>query len=584
MKTVIVALNSKYIHSSLAPWYLKACCGDEFGEIRVLEFTINDSLDSVFSAIYREKADVVAFSCYIWNITQVLRLAEDLKQVSPKTVIILGGPEVSFDAGELMNLNNYIDYIIAGEGEIPFKKIMEYLYKNTEDEPCIPGVYFRKAEAVLFGGPGTMPDDLDIIPSPYTDEMLSANKDKIVYFESSRGCPFSCSYCISSTFEGVRYFSMERVKSDLLRLLNAGVKQVKFVDRTFNCNRSRAKEIFKFIIENRVQDINFHFEAAADLFDDEMIEMLSRAPEGLIQFEIGVQTVNADALRAVGRKTDLEKLFANVRKLSAPCNIHLHLDLIAGLPYENMESFGDSFNWVYSCKPQQLQLGFLKLLKGSRIRQEAELYGYKFRKYPPYEVLGNRFISADELILLKGVEELVERYYNSGRFVRSLDYIISSCFESPFDFFTDFYRYNSEKGLLDKPLSARQLYTVMLDYSKRYEPKLRSEVLNDLLKFDFLSSNNTANLPDGLKRNIEPGFKERCFDFLKDDGNVVKYLPQYASRPPKEIFKKVHFESFDFDVTQDINRVENERQPVVILFDYGTRSKVTGLYRSHRIF
>jgi radical SAM superfamily enzyme YgiQ (UPF0313 family) len=284
-------------------------------------------------------------------------------------------------------------------------------------------LFYRDAELIKGNDCFSLIDNLDSIPTPYTEEMLSAAGGRIIYYESTRGCPFSCSYCLSSTFEGVRYFSLERVKKELQKLVNAGVRQIKFVDRTFNANRERAKEIIRFII-SLGGTTNFHFEAAADLFDSEMLDILAAAPKGLIQFEIGIQTTNNKTLEAINRRTDLGRVFQNVNKLNSIGNVHIHVDLIAGLPYENMGSFKNSFNEVYALEPHQLQLGFLKLLKGSRIRDESKVYGYVFRDYAPYEVMQNSCISFDEILELKNVEDMVERYYNSGRFNNTLKYVI----------------------------------------------------------------------------------------------------------------------------------------------------------------
>jgi radical SAM superfamily enzyme YgiQ (UPF0313 family) len=417
MKTIIAALNSKYIHSALAPWYLKEYCGSSFGEIKVMEFTINNNIDQILSGIYSECPDVAAFSCYIWNISLVLKIAHDLKKVSPHTVVVLGGPEVSFDAEELLNQNPFVDYIVEGEGERAFKKLLQDICKvnGLNERPGKKSAVYRD-ESLIY--------ELDELPSPFSDEMLNALGDRIAYFESSRGCPFSCSYCLSSTFIGVRYFSMNRVRRELIKLIDRGISQVKFVDRTFNCNKNRAMEIFEFIIRNG-GNTRFHFEAAADLFDEEMIDLLSYAPRGMIQFEIGVQTTCGRALSAVDRRTDLNKVFRNINKLRELKNIHLHLDLIAGLPFEDYSAFKNSFNDVYALEPHQLQLGFLKMLKGSKIRKEKELYLYRFREYPPYEFLSNKYLPYNDVIDIKGVEEVLERYYNSQKFKYSLVYIIT---------------------------------------------------------------------------------------------------------------------------------------------------------------
>ncbi|MCX7923188.1 MAG: B12-binding domain-containing radical SAM protein [Clostridia bacterium] len=583
MKTLIIALNSKFIHSSLAPWYLKASCTNQCGLVKVMEFTINDSLDSILADIYRERPDAAAFSCYIWNITHVMRLAETLKKILPDIKIILGGPEVSFDAEELLNSNPYIDYIIRGEGESNFKLILKHLIDGTIRLEDIGNLTYRKDGNVLSNSMCSLIENLDLIPSPYTDEMLASLGNKIAYFESSRGCPFSCSYCISSTIDGVRYLSMDRVKEELIKLVNAGVKMVKFVDRTFNCNRARAKEIFKFIID-KLPHGGFHFEAAADLFDDEIIDILSKAPPGLIQLEIGVQTTNTETHEAVGRKTSLDKVFGFVRKLKELGNIHLHLDLIAGLPLEDYSSFKKSFNDVYGLKPHQLQLGFLKMLKGSRVREEASIYQYRFREYPPYEVLCNKYISFDELLELKGVEEILERYFNSGRFTFSLEFMIKDFFASPFDFYYDFYLYNMNIGYLDRSISSRECYTVLYEYLKTIVPADKMKILNELLKFDFLVSDKSNNLPEGVERLVCRDFNESCFSFLKNEDNIKCYLPGYEGVPAKQIFKQVHFEVFSYNVIEiTYCNINTQEQETAILFNYKNRDKVTGLFEHKKV-
>lgn len=577
MKTVIVSLNSKYIHSSLAPWYLKAYCNEECGMIGIREFTINENSDSVLSSIFLEQADAVAFSCYIWNITYVLKVAEDLKKISPETVIILGGPEVSFDPDILLSEKHYIDYIISGEGERPFKSLLDFLSgKRAGTE--LHGVTYRDGTGIIKNAMPQLIENLDSIPSPYTEEMLDSLNGRIVYFESSRGCPFSCSYCISSTFEGVRYFSLERVRNDLHKLINAGVKQIKFVDRTFNCNKQRTLEIFKFISEDQ-SEVNFHFEAAADLFDDELLQALSGIKPGKIQLEIGIQSTNEAVHKAVARKTKIQKVLDNISALVAFRNMHIHVDLIAGLPFEDYESFKNSFNQVYGLKSDNLQLGFLKMLKGSRIRKEADIHGYKFKSCSPYEVLENRYISYREILELKGIEELVERYYNSGRFVNSLNYLIKESKLSAYDFFRSFLIYDQKNvHSLDRPLSSRELYKVLLGFAdSEMSEAVNREFLNELLKYDFLLSDSSNNLPNGILREVEPGFKDRCFEYLKNEANICTFLPRFKGIAAKQVFKTVHFEKFNYDILQSSLICSKSK---VILFNYLFKDKVTGLYES----
>lgn len=586
MKTLIIAVNSKYIHAALAPWYLKAVCDAGCGEVKVEEYTINDHMESILGRIFAAKPQVAAFSCYIWNIEYVLRLAADLKKVLPEVRIILGGPEVSYDAEEVLERNPFVDYVLSGEGEVSFPLLLKSLREPSHALKEIDGLAYRDRGRIFSNQGCIVVGDLNSIPSPYTEEMLGALGNRIVYYESSRGCPFSCSYCLSSTTSGVRFFALDRVEEDLDRLVNAGVRQVKFVDRTFNSNRKRAKEIFALILRRygsgtSQRNINFHFEAAADLFDEEMFKILEQVPPGLMQFEIGVQTTNERTLELINRKTSIEVVFANFKRLKLAGNIHMHLDLIAGLPEEDFLSFAQSFNEVYNLGPQQLQLGFLKMLKGSKIRKEAELYGYRFREYAPYEVLENRSISFEQLMEIKGIEELVERYYNSGRFVRTLKWIHTIMFLAPFDFYTGFLQFNKERGTLERGISSRELYDVLQDYLKKVLSEPLWPVCNDLLKFDFLSSDNTNNLPSGIERIVEPDFREKCFAFLRNEENVKRYLPNFTGTPAKQIFKSVHFEKFRYNVVQHVTNYDVKKEETVVLFNYRDRDKVTELYGSH---
>lgn len=573
MKTVIIALNSKYIHSALAPWYLKANCTPDCGEIKVMEFSINEMIDSILSDIYEENCDIAAFSCYIWNIGEVLKIANNLKKVLPKVKIILGGPEVSFCAFEVMNNNGCIDYVLSGEGEEAFRMLLSSFSNSSITPASIKSLTYRDGNCIVSGGEYAVIADLNTVKSPYSEDMINLVGNKIVYYESSRGCPFNCSYCLSSTFKGVRYLELERVKSDILLFIKSDIKMVKFVDRTFNCNIERAKKIVAFIIEN-AGSTRFHFEAAADLFDEEMIDILATSPVGLIQFEVGVQTTNTKTIAAVNRKTRLNEVFENVYKLNSLKNIHLHLDLIVGLPYEDYQSFRKSFNDVYGLIPQQLQVGFLKLLKGSSIRNEADKYGYKYRDYTPYEVLSNDCLSYGEVTKLKNIEDMVERFFNSGRFSKTLEYIIKGFFSSPFDFYEKLSKYFKYKGFFKRSLSSRDLYTVILNFVCESELGIDMERVNELLKFDFLVSNNTNNLPLGLIRNMDLSFKEKCFEFLKSEEYVSEYIPNFVGVPAKQIYNKVHFEVFLFDVTENNNSQCN----IVVLFDYTHYNDVTGQF------
>lgn len=610
MKTLIVALNSKYIHSALAPWYLKAACGTECGTVEVLEKTINETMDSLLSSIYAHKPDVIAFSCYIWNIDHILKLADSLKKLLPDSSIVLGGPEVSYCQYELLNKYSFIDFIISGEGEEALPALLKHLTndrrqpdRSNAEGSCnaaavplihsslaeIPGLSYRDNKEIRISNPAVI-RELDSIRSPYTDEMLSSMKNKIVYFETSRGCPFSCSYCLSSATEGVRYFSLDRVLSEIDRLISYGVKQIKFVDRTFNANRERAKAIIRHILEPDRFNCNFHFEVGADLFDKELIELLKTAPKGLIQIEAGVQTTNNDALNAVIRKTDLTALFNNLTILRRSGNVHIHADLIAGLPYEDYQSFGRSFDDLYNIRPHQLQLGFLKFLKGTRLTAEAADRGYRYAGYPPYEVLCTDYIGYDELVVLKGIAELVERYYNSSKFLYSLEYLIDTGFASPFRFFESFYEYNLKNGYMDINIGLRQLYRIISDFAAEVLEKEHYMLFSELLRLDFLASDNTGTLPDFMERRSDSVFNDKCYDYIKSSENMAKLIPEAAGMQPRQLYKRVHFDKLYLIINNIDHGIDDpgifsysEKEASAFLFNYMSKDSVSGRYPFYRI-
>ncbi|NLI57769.1 MAG: B12-binding domain-containing radical SAM protein [Clostridium sp.] len=578
MKALLIAINAKYIHSSLACWYLWASCRNYFEDVEVAEFSINDNIDDILGNIYFKKCDVAAFSCYIWNIGHVLKIAANLKKIAPDIKIVLGGPEVSHDPEGVLKDNDCVDYVVSGEGEVRFRQLLQY-FENQIKVEDINGITYRENGRIISQESIGLIEELDKIPTPYTEEMLKSVGDKIIYYESSRGCPFSCSYCISSTFKGIRYFSIDRVKRELKTFLDAGIKLVKFVDRTFNCHKKRAMEIFRFVIENSV-DTCFHFEAAGDLFDDDMIKLLAKAPEGIIQFEIGVQSTNSQTLQEVNRKTNIKKVFHYTKLLMDLKNIHIHLDLIAGLPYEDYNSFKNSFNEVYNLKPHKLQLGFLKMLKGSGIRKNYEKHNYLYRDYPPYEVLGNNALTFEQLLKLKKIEKMVDRYYNSGRFSKSIHYIIENFFNSPFEFYEELSLFYEKEGLFMRSISSRELYTVLLKFIDSLNININKNLICELLKFDFIVSHKTSNYPEGIEKIQIPKLKERIFEFLKDSGNIKKYLPEYLNEPAKKIIRAVHFESFNFDVLENFELKEN---PIIILVNYNKRNKVTELFEAKKV-
>lgn len=558
MNILLTTLNSKFIHTALSIRYLKSYIRNEFPNTEIEEYTINQNTDFIAREIYKKKADIIAFSTYIWNMRQTLEIAEILKTVAPEVTIILGGPEVSYNGEEVLEDNPYIDYIIHGEGEETLRQLLETI-RDKGELIHLEGIVYRFGDEIHSNPPRKLIDDLDSIPSPYDDDIESF-KNKIAYFESSRGCPFNCQFCLSSTIKGVRFFSIERVKSDLKKLIDIGVSQVKFVDRTFNAKKDYAMEIMNFIVAQNTKGINFHFEVTAHLVDDEMLDFLENIKEGLFQFEVGVQSTNKDTLKAIDRTTDFSKLSYVIGKINSFNNIHMHLDLIAGLPYENYQSFRKSFNDVYSLNPHKLQLGFLKLLKGSELRKKSEQYGFKFIDTAPYEVLENDWISYDELSELKSIEDLVERYGNEGYFKNTIDYGISHVFQSPFDLFESFAKFWEEREYYKESHARLALYEKLYEFMmSRVEE--RENLIFNLIKYDFLLNNKTASLPEFL-RGKEDNLKTIRHDFLQNEENIKKYLPKYVGQPVKKILNHVYFEWFDY------NMESREEKKTLYLFLY----------------
>lgn len=566
MKTILTALNSKFIHTNLAIRYLKAYCKNKYPDIDLVEFTINDETDYILGNLVTAKPDILGFSCYIWNIEHVLRLVKNIKKIMPDCIILLGGPEVSFESDRLMSLYPEIDYIVKGEGEETLLEFFDAVTDNG-DISAVRGLYWRKTiggdnEVIIYNGDRSRTLPLESVPFPY-DDSFNGLENKIIYYEMSRGCPYNCQYCLSSVTKGVEFMPLDRIQKDVKTFIEAGVKQVKLVDRTFNCNVERAKQIFKMIMDLG-GNTNFHFEMAGDLIDDETCEILSKAPPGLFQFEIGVQSTNESTLDSVKRRTNFEKLSKAVRRIISFGNIHIHLDLIAGLPYEDYESFGNSFNEVIRLCPDRLQLGFLKLLKGSGLRINADKYGYVYRDYPPYEVISNNYISYNDLWRLKGIEELLELYYNSQRYVKTMDYL-TMCFDyNPFRVFEDMLDYWTEKDLFSVRHSYIKLYDIILDYAKT-RPNIDQGVFEDVLLFDFVNFEKPTKYPEGLKGSQKELY-ERLRSFTHDESNINTYLPHMEGATNKEINRNIHIEVFNTDVLSP--GFPKAEKPLKLLFDY----------------
>lgn len=553
VRNLIVAINAKYIHSNLAIYSIRAYCKKCGIDLDIAEFTINQKTDSMLKEIYKKKPDFIGFSCYIWNIEFVLKLAGEVKRVLPDATIWLGGPEVSYDAANVIANNDFVDGVMIGEGEITFSRVIK-AYEKGDDVSQIPGLAVRGSITVHEAEYMNMDD----IPFPY--ENFKDMEHRIIYYESSRGCPYSCSYCLSSVDKRVRFRSMELVKKELKVFIDANVPQVKFVDRTFNCDRKRTKEIWEFIRDNDNGITNFHFEISADIITDEEIELLHSLRPGLVQLEIGVQTTNEKTVQAIRRKMDFEKLSYVVNRIHETGNVHQHLDLIAGLPYENYASFRNSFNDVYALKPEQLQLGFLKVLKGSYMQEQTYENDIVYSSYPPYEVLSTPWLPYSDVLRLKGVEEMVEVYYNSGQFVTTVKYM-EKFFDTPFDMFEYLAEYYEENGLYDCGHSRIARYNILIDALGD-----RMELLPEIMTYDLYLRENMKTRPS-FAVNLEEEYN-RISAIYTDEQNIRELLPEYDEYTTKQMQRMTHVDRFSFDILEFAHSGKINRQETYLLFDY----------------
>ena len=520
MKVVICCLNSKYVHASLSPWCLLSGVREfckEIVDASVMESTINGDIYDFADKIIETKPDVVSFSSYIWNITKTLEICRYTKE-KYDCKIVLGGPEVAFRQEDVLKKYNYIDFVLAGEGEWSFP---EFLNNLNDDLSLVSGLSYREKGKII-----TIPEKIynETPPSPYTDEFFNNLNGRISYIETSRGCPYRCAFCLSGRYSPLRYFDIEQVKNDIIKLANSGTKTLKFVDRTFNANPKRANEILCFIKENYGKEIPknvcFHFEIAGDILRESTLNILAEMPKGAVQLEIGMQSFNEETLKTINRKTDTKKLVENIKKLVALKNMHIHIDLIAGLTGEDLESFKNSFNIGYSLKAQMLQMGFLKLLYGADMRENREKYPCTFNDEPPYEVTSTPWLSCDEIKMLKNCEDAVDRLYNSGRFLFTLDYLIDEIGISPFDLFNDFGNAvdGNKMRLSDY---AENLYNFFCEKSD-------SEFLKEKILCDLLSCSSSVQIPEIFKvRN--PIYKQVKKHFIENVDKNIKVAVLYKS-------------------------------------------------------
>lgn len=651
MRFLLCGINAKYIHSNLAIFSLKAYADRKKipgAEIILKEYTINNYVEDILQDLYEEKADVVIFSCYIWNISFVRELAAELKKVSPDVKIWAGGPEVSYAANKFLMENPAFDLIMQGEGEEVFSELIcltveekcriKDVYKQSESKKVLSGIvekrYFieRKqavkeekdiedkhfagednvyptnyidmsklqklqgiavrdflGEAALGNAESNIGNktkiintgfatlmNMDTIPFVYEDFHLFEHK--ILYYETSRGCPFCCSYCLSSVDKTVRFRSLPIVKKELDAFLEAKVPQVKFVDRTFNCNRQRAIDIWSYLVEHDNGITNFHFEISSDLLGEEELELFAKMRPGLIQLEIGVQSTNGETVDAIHRHMDLDKLFHYVDSVHELGNIHQHLDLIAGLPYENYERFGCSFDDLYAHEPDQLQLGFLKVLKGTMMEEEVKKYSILYRNQPPYEVLGTKWLSYDEIILLKGVEELVELYYNSGQYTLTLKYAVPF-FESPFRFYEMFSAWYRGKGYHKLNHNRLEKYNILREFLREHIDENEWDTLDEIMLYDMYLRENVKGRPAWAKDTAQ--YKKEWKALYREQGE--KLFPedvQAGIYDSKRAANQSHIEVFEINIKKFEQSGQVEKKQVFCLFDYSRRNPLNRAART----
>lgn len=560
MKILLTAINAKFIHSNLAVYSLKAYAQSyleskiEKGrdtEISLAEYTINQQTDDILRDLYKRQPDMLCFSCYIWNISHVEAIVRELGKILPHTEIWLGGPEVSYDSEEVLRRLPEVKGVMKGEGEETFAMLAD-----GADLKDLAGITYRDFDGRIIANPWRDVMDLDKVPFIYGD--MADFDHKIIYYESSRGCPFSCSYCLSSIDKKLRFRSLDKVKKELQFFIDHKVPQVKFVDRTFNCSHEHAQEIWKYLIEHDNGITNFHFEVSADLLNEEEIALIRSMRPGLIQLEIGVQSTNSDTVKEIHRTMKFEKVAANVRAVREQGNVHQHLDLIAGLPHEDLGSFRKSFNDVYELRPEQLQLGFLKVLKGSFMSENRKVYGLEYKNAPPYEVLYTKWLPYEDILRLKGVEEMVEVYYNSGQFTKTLPELEKG-FEDSFGMYDALASYYEKNGyhLVSHTRAAR--YEILLAFVKERMPECE-EKIRELLTYDYYLRENAKNRPD-FAGEYSIG-KNELREFYEAEAAGQKYLTGYENYDKNQLRRMTHLERFD-------------TLGETVLFDYRKRSPLT---------
>jgi radical SAM superfamily enzyme YgiQ (UPF0313 family) len=589
LNALLVGLNAKYIHSALGLYSIAENCRIQGIHVEVREYTINQELLYVLADITGQAPDVVGIACYIWNREMVMKLATALKKALPGLIVVLGGPEVSPEAVEVLTYNPSVDFVVQGEGEQSTAELFGQLafmdrcvLSNKESSTIatglatirIPGVAGRYCGSIELNGGVRLVEDLDSLPFPYQSAMMAGLSNRIIYYEATRGCPYSCSYCVSATTKGVRRRSVEKVKAEVQFFLQHQVRQVKFVDRTFNVIPDHYHDIWRFLAAQPGLT-NFHFEIVADRLCRDEIEWLVTLPEGLFQFEIGVQSTYAQTLEAIGRHNAWDPLRKNVTELMRAGNIHLHLDLIVGLPFEGWGEFQKSFNEVYAMKPDMLQIGFLKLLPGTPLRSEAVKFGYVSLEHPPYEILSNQFIAYKEVRRLKQLEEVFNQTYNNGKFANSLAYMTKKIYQGDaFSLYVDLSEWWEAHGLLGMAHSPDNILSYIYKFGERFSSSQRAGY-DELLKYDAILDRGRAIKGESLNWNRQRWEQEKS-NFWRKEDSVRRYFTNYRFSNWREVKKNYPIEVFDLDICRWlVHEEEPGGERIVLLFDLtGTKPKL----------
>lgn len=571
MNIVVSALNAKYIHTNLAIRYLKAYAKPEF-DVQMSEYTIKDPAMNIVTDLFRKNPRILGFSCYIWNIEETIKVIKMLKKIKPELLIVLGGPEVSYDTKEWMERVPEIDFIVIGEGEETFKQFLQEAHGNQEWEK-VSGLAFRR-NGQIFINPQRNKIDLRKMPSPFRfEEDLPHLSKRITYIETSRGCPFSCQFCLSSIEVGVRYFDREKIKEDIRFLMKNGAKTIKFVDRTFNISRKYAMDMFQFLIDEHVPGVVFQFEITGDIMRPEVIQFLNeKAPKGLFRFEIGVQSTNDLTNELVKRKQNFAKLSRTVKMIKEGGKIDQHLDLIAGLPEEDYHSFKKTFNDVFDLRPEELQLGFLKLLRGTGLRIGADYYGYVYMDVAPYEILSNNVLSFHDILKIKQVEDVLEKYWNDHRMDATIEFLVKNVFDTPFDFFQQFGAYWEERGWARIGHQLEDLFKRLFSFLKENEPE-HLDVAEGFMKYDYLCSQKTKPRKPWWEEKLPKEEQSSIYQTILQKPELLGESFLKLSLSEKDLYKHTVLEKLPFDPELFVKKGLLMREPTILLVYYDPAEK-----------